>query len=196
MIPQGYNLSFRQLSGCIRPGRGVGVLISAPDLDSSPLSVRYATSCTVCTAFFSFPRPVRHICFYLLSSGIICHACPSLIFSFSPAPAGSFTLLRITCGGLFISFYFTYFVVGMQGFYLLWGFLGNIRACGLRPLWGIFVWLAGIPHLGLLGRTRQHSISLVREAGSKLEILLVGVARLLSGVLYPLSTCFDWHGKE
>jgi hypothetical protein len=138
MIPQGYNLSFRQLSGCIRPGRGVGVLISALDLDSSPLSVRYATSCTVCTAFIPFPRPVRHVCFYLLSTGITCHACPSLIFSFSPDPADSFTLLRITCGGLFISFYFTYFVAGMQRLYLLRGFLGNIRACAACGRFGAF----------------------------------------------------------
>jgi hypothetical protein len=81
---------------------------------------------------------VRLVCFYLLSSGITCHACPSLIFSFSPDPANSFTLLRITCGGLFISFYFTYFVAGMQGFLPSVGFLGQYKGmCGLRSLWGI-----------------------------------------------------------
>lgn len=120
MIPQGYNLSFRQLSGCIRPGRGVGVLISAPDLDLGSLLSQSAMLLLVQYAqHSSFPTPcVSHL--FFLSSDTTCHACPSLIFPLPTRQAHS-QLPRIIPARSFLS-PSTLHIVLLEcgGFYLSW----------------------------------------------------------------------------
>jgi hypothetical protein len=49
------NLSFQLLSGCIWPGRGVGVLSWKADLGMSLLSIRCAASCVQYTRHFMRP---------------------------------------------------------------------------------------------------------------------------------------------
>ena len=83
-------------------------------------------------SIFFFPRRGLHFLIFCLASGT-CHACPSLIFSFSLAPAGTFTC----CASAAVLFYFvfTYFVARM-GVLSSMGSLGSIgHVCGLRPLW-------------------------------------------------------------
>jgi hypothetical protein len=74
------NLSFQLLSGCIWPGRGVGVLSWKADLGMSLLSIRCAASCVQYTRHFM--RPL----IYLSCS----NTCRLLIFLTCPLPHNLF----------------------------------------------------------------------------------------------------------
>lgn len=137
MIPQGYNLSFRQLSGCIRPGRGVGVLISAPDLDLGSLLSQSAMLLLVQYArHFSFPTPCASHLFFIFWHNL---SCMPLLNPLLANSAGTFTTTAHHSRALrFISFYFTYCVAGMRGVLSFVGFSDNIRACAACGRFGAF----------------------------------------------------------